>query len=105
MQQILTGNETGYWVISADNRVWLPEGQLPEGSAAQWMLTGKPAVRIGEWQGLPVWLIREKMRSDMCSPRIIAAENDDLFKMAGRGVQLAEFYRSHRYCGYCGAAM
>ncbi len=28
-----------------------------------------------------------------------------LFQLAGRGVQLAEFYRSHHYCGYCGHAM
>ncbi|MFX5085198.1 NADH pyrophosphatase zinc ribbon domain-containing protein, partial [Acinetobacter baumannii] len=28
-----------------------------------------------------------------------------LFQLAGRGVQLAEFYRSHKYCGYCGHEM
>ena len=28
-----------------------------------------------------------------------------LFQLAGRGVQLAEFYRSHMFCGYCGHTM
>lgn len=35
-----------------------------------------------------------------------AADRDvGLFQLAGRGVQLAEFYRSHKYCGYCGHTM
>ena len=40
------------------------------------------------------------MRSDMCSPRIIAAENDDLFKMAGARRATGGGPTAHtRYCG------
>ncbi len=60
---------------------------------------------IGEWQGEKVWLICETRSSDMLSLRQLLNEDPGLFQLAGRGVQLAEFYRSHRWCGYCGHEM
>lgn len=45
------------------------------------------------------------MPRDMGSVRQILDAEPGLFQPAGRGVQLAEFYRSHRHCGYCGHAM
>jgi NAD+ diphosphatase len=41
----------------------------------------------------------------MLSLRQLLNEDPGLFQLAGRGVQLAEFYRSHRWCGYCGHEM
>ena len=41
----------------------------------------------------------------MESVRQLIDEDVGLFQLAGRGVQLAEFYRSHRFCGYCGHEM
>ncbi len=105
MQQKLTGRERGWWIVSLENRVWLPQGELPLGTAEQWTLQDQMAIPIGEWQGEKVWLIRRKMVSDMSSPRLISGRDDKLFQLVGRGVQLAEFYRSHRYCGYCGHKM
>ncbi|OTA15507.1 NADH pyrophosphatase [Xenorhabdus vietnamensis] len=105
MQQKLTGTERGWWIISLENRVWLPQGELPSGTANQWSLQGHMALPIGEWLGETVWLIRQKMVSDMSSPRLIADHDVQLFQLVGRGVQLAEFYRSHQYCGYCGHGM
>ena len=101
----LTGGEKGWWTVSLGGRVWLPKGELPFGLATDWGLVGKQAKIVGEWQGENVWLIYDKMESDMCSPRLIASQDEKLFKLVGRGVQLAEFYRSHRFCGYCGAKM
>ena len=101
----LSGTESGWWFICFSGRLWLPHGDIPRGMAKDYLLEGKTATPIGEWQGEIVWLIAEKMPSDMASPRIVAAQDEGLFRLAGRGVQLAEFYRSHRYCGYCGTAM
>ncbi|CBJ88689.1 NADH pyrophosphatase [Xenorhabdus nematophila ATCC 19061] len=105
MQQKLTGIERGWWIVSLENRVWLPQGELPLGAASQWSLQGHMAQSIGEWQGETVWLVRQKMVSEMSSPRLIADRDAKLFQLVGRGVQLAEFYRSHSYCGYCGCEM
>ncbi|KLN97470.1 NAD(+) diphosphatase [Moellerella wisconsensis] len=102
---ILTGTESGWWFVCFAGRLWLPKGDAPYGTAEKWSLVGKTATIIGEWQGELVWLIAEKMPIDMVSPRMVAAQDEGLFRLAGRGVQLAEFYRSHRYCGYCGTLM
>ncbi|KAA8995075.1 NAD(+) diphosphatase [Affinibrenneria salicis] len=104
-QQTLNGDEYGWWIVSHDNLIWLPGAELPQGTAAQWSLQGKSALQIGEWDGLPVWLIQCAMESDMGSVRQLIDCDKELFQLAGRGVQLAEFYRSHRFCGYCGHEM
>lgn len=52
--------------------------------------------------GEPVWLVQQQRRHDMGSVRQVIDLDVGLFQLAGRGVQLAEFYRSHKYCGYCG---
>lgn len=105
MEQLLSGNEKGWWIVSQESKLWLPEGAVPFGSATDLSLTGRPAAPIGEWQGSTLWLVRASMARDMASVRQIIDGDAGLFQLAGRGVQLAEFYRSHRYCGYCAQPM
>ncbi|MFP1870290.1 NAD(+) diphosphatase [Lonsdalea quercina] len=105
MEVTLTGEEHGWWVVSENNQIWLPQGRLPQGSAREWGLKTRPARRIGEWQGEPVWLVRQTMAEAMGSLRQLLDVEGGLFQLAGRGVQLAEFYRAHRFCGYCGHEM
>jgi len=93
MEQQLTGVESGWWIVSQDGKLWLPQGELPFGLASQWSLEGRPARQIGEWQGAAVWLICQGMPQDMASVRQILDSDRGLFQLAGRGVQLAEFYR------------
>lgn len=105
MELALTGNENGWWIVSHESKLWLPNGELPCGLAASFSLQGRMARAIGEWEGLPVWLVRQAMPQDMGSVRQLLELDRGLFQLAGRGVQLADFYRSHRYCGYCGHEM
>ncbi len=105
MEQTLKGDERGWWVVSHDNQVWLPDGRLPHGTAAQCGLEGIVGRQIGEWQGECVWLVSHQKTSQMDSVRQLLDEDVALFQLAGRGVQLAEFYRSHHFCGYCGRKM
>lgn len=105
MELQITEQHNGWWVISQEGKLWLPEGELPFGSAAQYSLTGKTARQIGEWQGEPVWLVRQTMSNHMVSARQLLDQDRGLFQLVGRGVQLSEFYRSHKFCGYCGHEM
>ncbi|WJV54180.1 NAD(+) diphosphatase [Pectobacteriaceae bacterium CE90] len=105
MELILKGDESGWWVVSHGNQIWLPQGELPQGTAAQWDLQNFRARQIGEWQGVLVWLVSRSMTDSMGSVRQLLSQDAGLFHLAGRGVQLAEFYRSHRFCGYCGHEM
>lgn len=69
MEHELSGYERGWWVVSQEAKLWLPQGELPFGSAADAGLTGMLALPIGEWAGDPVWLVRQTMPRDMGSGR------------------------------------
>ena len=89
MDRIIEKSDLGWWIVSHEQKLWLPAGEIPYGAAEAFDLVGQPALKIGEWQGDAVWLIQQPRRQEL----------------AGRGVQLAEFYRSHKYWGYCGHTM
>ncbi len=63
----LVGTESGWWFVCFAGRLWLPRGDIPRGTAKDYSLIGKIATPIGEWQGEIVWLIAEKMPSDILS--------------------------------------
>ncbi|SLM61421.1 MULTISPECIES: NAD(+) diphosphatase [Dickeya] len=105
MDVTLKGDEQGWWVVYHQHQIWLPQGELPQGTAAQWQLQQCSACQVGEWQGEPVWLVLQDRAREMGSVRQLLSQDAGLFQLAGRAVQLAEFYRSHRFCGYCGQTM
>lgn len=105
MELQITDQHNGWWVISHEGKLWLPAGELPFGNATEFSLIDKIGRQIGEWQGSPVWLVRQPMHNNMFSARQLLDQDRGLFQLVGRGVQLAEFYRSHKFCGYCGHAM
>ncbi|MDW2745187.1 MULTISPECIES: NAD(+) diphosphatase [Atlantibacter] len=105
MERLLQKIDHGWWIVSHEQKLWLPKGELPHGNAENFGLTGQMAAQIGEWQGEPVWLVRQAKRQDMGSVRQVIDQDVGLFQLAGRGVQLAEFYRAHKFCGYCGHEM
>ncbi|MGE9553443.1 NAD(+) diphosphatase [Erwinia amylovora] len=105
MQREISSVDAGWWVVSHEHKLWLPKGQLPYGSAQEFSLSGSKGSLIGEWQGEPVRLICDSRKEDMGSLRQILDQDVGLFQLAGRGIQLAEFYRSHQWCGYCGHKM
>nr|WP_318385161.1 NAD(+) diphosphatase [uncultured Enterobacter sp.] len=105
MERVIELTDQGWWIVSHEQKLWLPGGELPHGEAGNYDLVGQRALAIGEWEGEPVWLIRQQRRQEMGSVRQVIDQDVGLFQLAGRGVQLAEFYRSHKFCGYCGHEM
>lgn len=102
----LSGNEKGYWFVSQNGRLWLPNGEVPVGFASEFGFADQLAQPIGEWNGQTAWLICREMENEMCSIRpLFDGADQSLFNMAGRAIQLSEFYRSHKFCGYCGKKM
>ncbi|EKK5270674.1 NAD(+) diphosphatase [Cronobacter dublinensis] len=105
MERTLENLDHGWWIVSHEQKLWLPKAELPYGQAADFDLTGEKALQIGTWEDAPVWLVLQKRDNDMASVRQLIDLDAGLFQLAGRGVQLAEFYRSHKFCGYCGHEM
>ena len=103
--RIIDKSDRGWWIVSHEQKLWLPAGELPHGEAGNFDLVGQSALHIGEWLGEPVWLVRQPRHREMGSVRQLITQEAGLFQLAGRGVQLAEFYRSHQFCGYCGHPM
>lgn len=112
MQPIhLTKMHFGYWFIAQDSKLWLPNGEIPHGNANEWHLVDLYAQQIGIYNNQPAWFITQdvnavnsKQFSDFSSIRCLLRETE-LFLLAGKAIQLNEFYRSHHYCGYCGKTM
>ena len=105
MDRLIENADRGWWIVSHEQKLWLPGGELPYGEAGNFDLVGQRALQIGEWQGDPVWLVQQNRRQDMGSVRQVIDQDVGLFQLAGRGVHLAEFCRSHKFCGYCGHGM
>ncbi|EOC0210633.1 NAD(+) diphosphatase [Cronobacter dublinensis] len=105
MERTLENLDHGWWIVSHEQKLWLPKAELPYGQAADFGLAGEKALQIGTWEDAPVWLVLQKRNNDMASVRQLIDLDAGLFQLAGRGVQLAEFYRSHKFCGYCGHEM
>ncbi|WES70755.1 NAD(+) diphosphatase [Superficieibacter sp. HKU1] len=105
MVRIIEKSDRGWWIVSHEQKLWLPAGELPHGEAGNFDLVGQSALHIGEWEGETVWLVQQQRQREMGSVRQVINQDAGLFQLAGRGVQLAEFYRSHKFCGYCGHAM
>ncbi len=51
MDRIIEKLDHGWWVVSHEQKLWLPKGELPYGEAANFYLVGQRALQIGEWQG------------------------------------------------------
>ncbi|MCA1924532.1 NAD(+) diphosphatase [Buttiauxella noackiae] len=105
MERLIQKLDQGWFIVSHEQKLWLPKGELPHGAAQDFQLDGVVGMHIGEWESEPVWLVRQNRRADMGSVRQVIDQDPGLFQLAGRGVQLAEFYRSHKFCGYCGHEM
>ena len=86
MDRIIEKSDRGWWLVSHEQKLWLPGGELPHGEAGNFDLAGQPALNIGEWQGDPVWLIQQNRRHDMGSVRQVLDLDVGLFQLAGRAV-------------------
>lgn len=103
----LDESHSGYWFIISKGKLWLPQGDIPVGTAKNWHLIDKNAQIIGTYQGQTAWLISQnaicfdkQQLSEMSTIRSLILESE-LFLLAGKAIQLTEFYLSHKYCGYC----
>ena len=69
MDRIIEKLDSGWWIVSHEQKLWLPHGELPHGDAARFDLIGQRALPIGEWEGETVWLVQQQRRHDMGSVR------------------------------------
>lgn len=90
MDRIIEKLDRGWWVVSHEQKLWLPGGELPHGEAVNFDLVGQHALHIGEWQGESVWMVRGivAMTWDRCA---VLDQDPGLFQLAGRGSSSPNF--------------
>lgn len=94
-----------YWIIVKEFDVALKDNQLLMGSEQELGLTGRNKIQMGEYQGLPVYLLQAEvqdnhreftfLRSQIARPKTEA-------NLLHRAVSLNHFLLTHRFCGTCG---
>ncbi len=93
MDRIIEKLDHGWWVVSHEQKLWLPKGELPYGEAANFDLVGQRALQIGEWQGEPVWLVQLQRRHDMGSVRQVIDLDVGLIVIDPKELLEANWYR------------
>ncbi|PSW12139.1 NAD(+) diphosphatase [Photobacterium sanctipauli] len=103
---MLKKQELAYWCLVKDRALYLPNRTLPLVSSDALPIDSKGAIKIGEYQGHPVyWLdvVGETVLEPLYSQRELLALDGALFNLAGKACQLSHMRHSQRYCAQCGA--
>lgn len=94
-------------------------GSLAEPPGTPWNWAGvaqafadaAPPLPLGNWAGRSAWVVSvddvplDPMRHVASSLyRLLGRVDDHLFGAHGRGLQLLQWQRGHRFCGFCGGA-
>jgi len=99
--------ERRYWLLRHGEALVIDAGDgtpdFPRGGAADFAGL-RDALPVGEWRGLPCFAAEiEAPAEGEFAPlrRIFGLLGEKAFALAGRGVQLLDWQRHHRYCGAC----
>lgn len=105
MIQTIQANHSGFWLLTQDSHIHLVEGKLPYGYAEDFQLTGQLGLVIGSLENQPLWLVVTTKQDQ----RAYFSLRDQLylpartFNLLSRGVELNYFFKTHQFCGNCGA--
>ncbi|MDN3608373.1 NAD(+) diphosphatase [Vibrio ostreicida] len=94
-----------YWCVMSGNEVWLVDHQLPYGFAQQLALPEMNAIKIGNYQNMPVmWLNAGEidMVLPMTSLRDCLDFPDSLFLLISKAAQYSHMALTLRFCPICG---
>lgn len=110
------GTEPAYWLAFRANALLVREEDLvrvPEADSLDELgLDAYPYKAVGSLGGRRCYVV--DLDSDAEPPEgmvfrdlrgLFASIGEDLFRMAGRAVQIVEFDRTHQFCGRCSAKM
>lgn len=109
-----TQEQAYYFVFRGNDLLWSESPDYPRPSTrSEWHrggMAGFPAYYFGSYRGLPCYAVQCEDH-DACLTdhewigmrRILTVLDETVFAIAGRGRQILEFNRTHKYCGRCGA--
>lgn len=108
----LTKSKPGFWFIVNKGRLYLTsDGLVPQGTLASLTVAAEPEqiCWLGEFKQQPCYLVVDHDQiadeSSWHSARSLLTQDEMLFQLAARALQVALFLQTHRFCGQCGSAM
>ncbi|MDO9023806.1 NAD(+) diphosphatase [Zwartia sp.] len=105
-------SDSSYWLIRCGNEVLISIDEqgnemFPQARMADFGHIEQP-LKIGHWNGVSCYAIEteqipEHIMGELRNVRsLYASAGPDLFALAGRGTQLIDWEKNHRFCGHCG---
>ncbi|MDX1677037.1 NAD(+) diphosphatase [Arsukibacterium sp.] len=108
----LPDNEPGFWFVVNKGRLYLTdEGRVPQGTLADLAKIAEPEhiCWLGQYQQQSCYLLidHDRIADESCwhSARSLLTQDELLFQLGARALQVALFLQTHRFCGQCGSAM
>lgn len=105
-------SDHSYWLIRCGNQVLISiddQGREVFPRARHTDFTGLDApLHIGQWNGLSCFAIETSeipshIQGELRPVRsLFASAGPDIFALAGRGTQMIDWQKNHRFCGHCG---
>ncbi|MDR9825073.1 NAD(+) diphosphatase [Vibrio sp. FNV 38] len=93
------------WIIVKDSTVWLPNGDLPVGSAKDLSLPIEKARLVGEYQDYACFWLNDadvQQELEFTSLRDCLGMSETLFLLLSKAIQFGHMTQSMRYCPLCG---
>lgn len=100
-----TSTANAYWLLVQDFNLYLPNNQIPFGSAEAVGLTQRSAIEIGTLNQVLVYLVQADERDadkEFTFLRTQIARPENEAHLLHRAVSLNHFLNHHRFCGKCG---
>ena len=105
-------SDLNYWLIRSGNQVLISvdhEGKesFPHASQTDFAHIERPLM-IGHWNGVACYAIETEdipahIAGELRPVRsLFASAGPELFALAGRGTQMIDWQKNHRFCGHCG---
>ncbi len=94
-----------YWLKVYKNQLYLPNNQMPYGTAKSLGLTEKRGSEIAKYNNIPVYLIsvtEQEVNDYFVTLRSQLFQPEDYFQLLNRAVSLNHFFTKNKFCGCCG---
>lgn len=93
-----------YWLLVQDFNIYLPNNQIPFGTAEQCGFSQREAIAIGELNHSPVYLVQANecdADKEFVFLRTQIARPETEAHLLHRAVSLNHFFTHHQFCGKC----
>ncbi|MDG6881027.1 NADH pyrophosphatase [Phocoenobacter uteri] len=102
----LPQNQQCYWLQVYQSQLYLPNNNIPFGTAQECGLATRKGIEIAQYKGFSVWLIptqESELNEGFVNLRSQLFQPEAHFYLLNKAVSLNHFFTKNRFCGSCGS--